>query len=161
MPISDNQPQLPDQPEPPEPDTASDNSLPADEPQLGCGHHARKPPGAYHTLHEGHTAAIAQLNDTDKPFDLTQLEYVLLTAGGSTPHTFDEALRSPNHHSWQKALDYEIGQLEKLSTWVIEDLLKGQTMISCSMILKEKQGSIHDISESRIQIVAGGHRVIL
>ena len=52
----------------------------------------RKPPGPYHTLHEGHMAAIAQLNDTDEPFDLTQLEYVLLAAGESTPHTFDEAL---------------------------------------------------------------------
>ena len=92
LPISDNQSELPDQPEPPEPDTASDNSLPADEPQLGHGHRVRKPPGAYRTLHEGHTAAIAQLNDTDEPFDLTQLEYVLLAAGGSTPRTFDEAL---------------------------------------------------------------------
>ena len=74
LPISDNQSELPDQPEPPEPDIASDKSLPTDELQLGHGHCARKPPGAYHTLHEGHTAAIAQLNDTDKPFDLTQLE---------------------------------------------------------------------------------------
>ena len=130
--ISDNQP------EPPEPDMALDNSLPTDEPQLGCGHHARKPPGVYCTLHEGHMAAIAQLNDADEPFDLTQLEYMLLTAGGFMPHTFDEALQSPNHHSWQKTLDYEIGQLEKLGTWVIEDLVKGQTAIPCSMVLKEK-----------------------
>ena len=91
-PISDDQPELPDQSKPPEPDMASDNSLPADEPQLGRGHHVRKLPGAYRTLHEGHTAAIAQLTDTDEPFDLTQLEYALLAAGGSMPRTFEEAL---------------------------------------------------------------------
>ena len=37
-------------------------------------------------------------------------------------------------------LDYEISQLEKLRTWVIEDLLKGQIVILCSVVLKEKCG---------------------
>ena len=36
----------------------------------------------------------------------------------------DEALCGPNMKAWQEALDYEISQLEKLQTWVIEDCLK-------------------------------------
>ena len=38
------------------------------------------------------------------------------------------------------ALDYKIGQLKKLGTWVIEDLLKGHNAILCSAVLKEKHG---------------------
>jgi hypothetical protein len=37
----------------------------------------------------------------------------------------DKALRGPNADEWQKALEYEISQLEKLGTWLIKDLPKG------------------------------------
>jgi hypothetical protein len=42
------------------------------------------------------------------------------------PKMLDEALRGPNAKEWQAALDYEISQLEKLGTWVVEDLPPGQ-----------------------------------
>ena len=47
---------------------------------------------------------------------------------GSDPKTLDKALRGPNAKEWQKALDYEINQLQKLGTWVVEDLPNGNTM---------------------------------
>jgi hypothetical protein len=45
---------------------------------------------------------------------------------GTDPKTLDEVLRGPNAKEWQAALDYEIGQLEKLGTWVVEDLPPGK-----------------------------------
>ena len=57
-------------------------------------------------------------------------------------------------------LDYEIGQLEKLGTWVIEDLPKGHNAIPCSTVLKEKCGLDGEITSYRVHIVTGGHRQV-
>ena len=61
---------------------------------------------------------------------------------------------------WQTALDYEIGQLEKLGTWVVEVLPKGQSAIPCSEVLKIKRGLDGKIKGYRVRIVAGGHRQV-
>ena len=42
---------------------------------------------------------------------------------------------------WQEALEYEISQLEKLGTWIIEDLPVGQTAIPVQEVL-EKKGTL-------------------
>jgi len=47
-------------------------------------------------------------------------------AMGTEPALIDEVLQDPNTNKWQAALDYEISQLEKLGTWVIEDRPEGE-----------------------------------
>ena len=49
-----------------------------------------------------------------------------------------QVIHSPNANEWQAALDYKINQLEKLGTWVIEDLLKDKPIILCTEVLKVK-----------------------
>ena len=89
-------------------------------------------------MNEGLTASIAQCDDlkneneslTDAPdddntpYDLP-LDFALVGGLGSDPCSLDKALRGPNAKEWQTTLDYEISQLEKLGTWVIEDLPEG------------------------------------
>ena len=67
-------------------------------------------------------------------------DFVLIGALGTEPKSLNDALGRPHTKEWQTALDYEMGQLEKLGTWVIEDLLKGHNVILCSAVLKEKHG---------------------
>ena len=76
------------------------------------------------------------------------------------PHSLDEALQGKNSVQWQKALEYEIAQLKKLGTCVIEDLPKGQTDILCKEVLKEKQGPTGRVELLQVCIVAGGHKQI-
>ena len=64
------------------------------------------------------------------PEELTLLGYI-----GTEPHSIDKALGGPNAKEWQSTLDYKISELEKLETWVIEDLSKGHTAIPCSIVL--------------------------
>ena len=45
----------------------------------------------------------------DLPPDLAMVAH-----NGIDPQTLDEALRGPNAKEWQAALDYEIGQLERI-----------------------------------------------
>jgi hypothetical protein len=69
-------------------------------------------------------------------------------------------LRGPNAKEWQEALDYEIGQLEKLGTWVVENLPAGHTAIPCSKVLRVKRGPDSEVQSYRVRIVAGGHRQV-
>ena len=57
-------------------------------------------------------------------------------------------------------LDYKVGQLKKLGTWVIEDLLKGHNVILWSAMLKEKCSPDHKMTSYQVCIVAGGHRQV-
>ena len=98
-------------------------------------------------MHEGLTAAISRSDDpnpdytsqdTDDWLPEMPLEFALATISSTAPRTIDKALSGLNSKHWKTAQDYEISQLEKLKTWVIEDLPKGQTVIPCSEVLKEK-----------------------
>ena len=65
-------------------------------------------------------------------------DFTLIGILGTEPKLLDDALSGPHAKKWQTKLAHEISQLEKLGTWVIEDLLKGHNAIPCSTVLKEK-----------------------
>ena len=54
--------------------------------------------------------------------------------------------------SFSTALDYEVSQLEKLGTWVIEDLPKGHSAIPCGEVLKVKRGPNGEIQSYWVQV---------
>jgi Reverse transcriptase (RNA-dependent DNA polymerase) len=87
-------------------------------------------------------------------------DFPLLGSMGTEPQLLDEALCGPNTKEWQAALDYEVGQLEKLGTWVIKDLPKGHMAIHCNEVLKEKHGPNGEITSYRVRIITGGHRQV-
>ena len=87
-------------------------------------------------------------------------DFVLIGTLGTEPKSLNNALIEPHAKEWQTALDYEIGRLKKLGTWVIEDLLKGHNVILCSAMLKEKHGPDDEITSYQVHIVAGGHRQV-
>jgi len=132
----------------------------------------RKPPGAYKDLNDGLVAAVicSNLEDEDKsvaeiPEDNDRLNslppnFALVGSTNSDPCTLDEALRGPDAKFWQTALEYEISQLEKLGTWVVEDLPTGHTAIPCSEVLKVKRGPNGEIQSYHVRIVTGGHRQV-
>ena len=87
-------------------------------------------------------------------------DFVLIGALGTELKSLDNVLSGPHTKEWQTALDYEIGQLKKLGTWVIEDLLKGHNTILCSAVLKEKHSPDGKITSYQVRIVTGGHRQV-
>ena len=62
----------------------------------------------------------------------------LLALWALSQHHWMRPFEAQLPRNWQAALDYEIGQLEKLGTWVIEDLPKGAPIILCTEVLKRK-----------------------
>ena len=67
-------------------------------------------------------------------------DFALIGALGTELKSLNDVLSGPHAKEWQTALDYKISQLEKLETWVIEDLPAGNNTIPCSTVLKEKCG---------------------
>lgn len=147
----------------PDPEPHKDDEPPNQ--QYGRGQRARPQKGHYKAMNEGLVAAIApfveEIVDDDEPtetidevpeepndyiddqdddaFDLPP-DIALAGHYATDPSTLDEALRGPDAKEWQKALEYEISQLEKLGTWVVVDLPEGQTAIPCSEITRVKRG---------------------
>jgi Reverse transcriptase (RNA-dependent DNA polymerase) len=76
------------------------------------------------------------------------------------PKMLDKVLQGPNAKQWQKALEYEISQLEKLGTWTIIDLPPGQTAIPCNEVVRVKRGPDGEVQSYKVRIVAGGHRQV-
>ena len=167
----------------PSPPEASD-AIPRDpieepdvEPALGRGRRVqKKPPGAYKRMAqalpplEANVVSLADPDDDeigihlpeddDDIFATLPPDFATVGAMGTEPASIDEALRGPNAKEWQAALDYEISQLEKLGTWVLEDSAEGEPVIPCTEVLKEKRGPTGEIESYRVRIVAGGHKQV-
>ena len=109
-------------------------------------------------MNNGLVAALVQeYKPDDKPLPP---DFALIRLMNSEPKSLDKALRSPDAVKWQEALDYEINQLEKLGTWIVEDLPKGQMAIPCSKVLKIKRGLDGEIQKYCVQIITGSHRQV-
>ena len=132
-----------------------------------------KPQGTYKKMHFGLAAAITQdqpldeeesivvpPDDDEQAFADLPPDFALIGGLNSEPANIDEALRGPDAQKWQEALDYEINQLEKMGTWVVEDLPAGHAAIPCTEVLKIKRGPDGEILSYRVRIVAGGHRQV-
>jgi Reverse transcriptase (RNA-dependent DNA polymerase)/gag-polypeptide of LTR copia-type/GAG-pre-integrase domain len=152
--------------EPPDEPSDAESSTP---PEYGRGKRARHAKGTYKNLNEGLTAAVSSLNEDETPHEVDDSvdspyhlppDFSLAGYAFSDPTTLDEALRGPNVDEWLKALDYEINQLERLGTWVVEDLPPGQSAIPCSGVTRVKRGPNGEVQSYRVRIVAGGHRQV-
>ena len=166
--------------------THSNDILLDPEPNTGRGMRARLPAGAYRSMHHGaaHLAAInfadaliCEINSDptadgadNKPGGADDLEtdesaqdeldplYLLAGSMQNEPPSMSEALRGPNAAEWQKVLEYEIGQLQKLRTWDLVDKPPKTPVIPCSEVLQEKRNADDVVESRRVRIVAGGHR---
>ena len=113
--------------------------------QYGHKKRDRLPQGSYRTMNEGLVATVTTVVDLDQVVSPEELHndpdcYIncfqdlppdlsLSSYSGVDPKMLDKALRGPNTKEWQEAHKYEISQLEKSKTWVVEDLPRGHTAI--------------------------------
>ena len=132
--------------------------------------------GTYKTMSDGLIAAITVFDNKTQPtvpeehlegsngylnhFEELPLDVAHVEYSGTDPKMLDKALSRPNTKQWQGALEYEISQLKKLNTWMVEDLPQGQTTIPCSEVIKIKWGPDGEASSYRVRIVAGRHRQV-
>ena len=73
-------------------------------------------------------------------------DFTLGSSMGTKQRTLDKALCTPHTKEWQNAYNYEIGQLMKLGTWDLVQLLAGKTLIPHSLVFKEKLGANGNIN---------------
>jgi Reverse transcriptase (RNA-dependent DNA polymerase) len=103
---------------------------------------------------------IEDNNEFSEYFYDLLLDVILVGQHADDPMMLDKALQGLDAKHWQEALEYKIGQLEKIGTWEIVDLPHGHTAIPCSEVLRVKRGPDGEVQSYRVRIVAGGHRQV-
>jgi hypothetical protein len=115
---------------------------------------ARLPPGSYKNLAEDLTHESSLAYDAallwqcgKSKGDSSELEafYALAGSMGNGLRSLDKALRGPHASKWEAALNYEIGQLEKLRTWRIVDHPTDEPVIPHSFVFREKPDANHNV----------------
>ena len=56
----------------------------------------------------------------------------------STPKTADEALASDEWNEWARAMEEELGMMEKMGTWRLEALPSGRNAVGSKWVFLEK-----------------------
>jgi hypothetical protein len=115
----------------------------------------RSAPGYYKALNDGERAATV-LEDLLEENEEETTSWALASAEREL--TLKEALSGPDAEEWQQAIDYEIGQLEKLVTWEITDPPRGANIIPCHFVLATKRGPDGEKIKLRARLVANGQR---
>lgn len=110
------------------PKTPPHTTQPLPTPRMPRPTRVRPPAGFYKALNEGERASAAITEVLEEDLKENQDTYHALAAAEPEP-TLQEALSRPDAVEWQEAIDYKIGQLEKLRTWEITDLPKGANII--------------------------------
>lgn len=127
----------------PAPSTPTKQPLTQDTPPVPSPTRMHPPPGYYTALHEGETVAFAaalhQLEDGDDE-GLTRWQQHALAAAVGEP-SLAQALSGPDAEEWQEAINYEIGQLEKLRTWEVLTPPSRANIIPCHYVLATKCGT--------------------
>ncbi len=90
--------------------------------------------------------------------ELDPIAHHFALAAAQAEPTLKEALSGPDAPEWQTAIDYEIGQLEKLGAWKVVDAPHGSNIIPCHFVLATKRGPDGEKIKLRARLVANGQR---
>jgi hypothetical protein len=111
--------------------------------------------GYYHALHEGKGATSASIEEIGEE---NQTHWA--AAAAKVKPTLKEALNGPDGAEWQTAIDYEIGQLEKLGIWRIVDPPPHANIILSHFVLATKRGADGEKLKFRAHLVANCQRTL-
>jgi hypothetical protein len=92
--------------------------------------------GYYCALHEGEGAISTSIEEIGKE---DQVHWA--AAAAEAEPMLKEVLSGPDGAEWQAAIDYQIGQLEKLGIWGIVDPPPCTNIIPCHFVLVTKHGA--------------------
>ena len=71
--------------------------------------------------------------------------------------TFREAVGSSDANLWRKAMDAEIGSMDKNGVWTLVDLPEGVKPIGSKWIFKRKRGTDGNVETYKARLVAKGY----
>jgi hypothetical protein len=92
--------------------------------------------GYYCALHEGKGATSTSIEEIGEE---EQVHWA--AAAAEAEPMLKKALNGPDGVEWQAAINYEIGQLEKLHVWQIVDPPPRANIIPCHFVLATKRGA--------------------
>jgi hypothetical protein len=79
--------------------------------------------------------ATDHFDQIDNLFDIA----LLAKPDGTELKNFKEVMSGEDRDEWEKAIGEEIGMLEKMGTWRLEDLPDGRTAVKCRWVFLKKK----------------------
>ena len=87
---------------------------------------------------------------------LEDLEYSFNTLNQDDPKTVDEALGGPDAEKWKEAMETEIGTINKMGTWKLEELPADRESIGNKWVFVRKRDENGNIIRFKARLVAQG-----
>jgi hypothetical protein len=72
------------------------------------------------------------------------------------PRTYEEAVNGEEKEKWKEAMDEEIGTLEKMGTWKLEDLPAERKTVGCKWVFAKKRDENGQVIHYKARLVAQG-----
>jgi reverse transcriptase-like protein len=72
------------------------------------------------------------------------------------PKTADEALSGPDAERWKEAMETEMGTIEKMGTWELEDLPKERQTIGNKWVFVKKRDEKGNVVRFKARLVTQG-----
>jgi transposase InsO family protein len=72
------------------------------------------------------------------------------------PKNFEDAIEGSEGEEWKKAMDEEIGSLEKMGTWRLEELPADRRPIGCRWVYAKKRDEHGNVVKFKARLVAQG-----
>ena len=91
---------------------------------------------------------------TEKSFGLDFMSYLM----ERDPHTYMEAMSSPDASLWKEAIKNEIDSILQNHTWELVDLPQGSKALGCKWIFKKKMKADGTIDKYKARLVIKGYR---
>lgn len=129
---------------------------------LGKGHRPKRPPvklADYVTtlLHQPFPSATPYPLDnyiSSSRFSDNYQAYILAITSGNEPRNYNEAMLDDH---WKGAVSDEIGSLENLGTWTVEDLPPGKKALGCKWVFRLKYKSDGTLERHKARLVVLGN----
>lgn len=84
----------------------------------------------------------------------TQSNFITCTSSVKEPSSYLQAAQNPN---WQRAMELELGALEKNHTWIVTLLLLSKKAIGCKWIYKLKYNADGTLERHKARVVTKGY----
>ena len=85
-----------------------------------------------------------------------QIEYSFISSNADDPKSIEEALNTTDAEEWKKAMETEMGTIQRMGTWTLEKLPKDRKTVGSKWVFNKKRDEHGNVIRYKARLVAQG-----